>query len=49
MADDFAQYVKQQADIVHIVGEYLKLRKAGAQSYTGLCPFHKEKTRSSSA
>jgi hypothetical protein len=39
MADDFAQLVKQQADIVRIVGEYLKLRKTGAQNYTGLCPF----------
>jgi len=46
MADDFAQLVKQQADIVRIVGEYLKLRKTGAQNYTGLCPFHKEKTGS---
>jgi DNA primase len=44
--DDFAQLVKQQADIVRIVGEYLKLRKTGAQNYTGLCPFHKEKTGS---
>jgi DNA primase len=46
MADDFAQLVKQQADIVRIIGEYLKLRKTGAQNYTGLCPFHKEKTGS---
>ena len=46
MADDFAQSVKQQADIVRIVGEYLKLRKTGAQNFTGLCPFHKEKTGS---
>jgi len=46
MADDFAQLVKQQADIVRIVGEYLKLRKTGAQNYKGLCPFHKEKTGS---
>src|ERR1700735_4230615 len=46
MPDDFAQSVKQQADIVRIVGDYLKLRKTGAQNYTGLCPFHKEKTGS---
>ncbi len=46
MADDFAQTVKQQADIVRIVGEYVKLRKSGAQNFTGLCPFHKEKTGS---
>ena len=46
MPDDFAQLVKQQADIVRVIGEYLKLRKTGAQNYTGLCPFHKEKTGS---
>ncbi len=43
---DFAYTVKQQADIVRIVGEYVKLRKAGAQNWSGLCPFHKEKTGS---
>src|SRR6202789_1173332 len=46
MSDNFAQHVKQQADIVRIIGDYLKLRKSGAQNYTGLCPFHKEKTGS---
>jgi DNA primase len=46
MSDDFTQLVKGQADIVRIVGDYLKLRKSGAQNYTGLCPFHKEKTGS---
>jgi len=43
---DFAYTVKQQADIVRIIGEYVKLRKAGAQNYSGLCPFHGEKTPS---
>jgi DNA primase len=46
MSDNFAQLVKQQADIVRVIGDYLKLRKSGAQNYTGLCPFHKEKTGS---
>jgi len=46
VADNFAQTVKQMADIVKIVGDYVKLRKTGAQNYTGLCPFHKEKTGS---
>ncbi|HEY0308048.1 MAG TPA: DNA primase [Acidobacteriaceae bacterium] len=46
MADNFAQTVKQQADIVKIIGDYVRLRKAGAQNYTGLCPFHKEKSPS---
>ncbi|HSA92845.1 MAG TPA: DNA primase, partial [Terriglobales bacterium] len=41
-----ADTVKQQADIVRVVGEYVKLKKSGAQNYTGLCPFHKEKTPS---
>lgn len=46
MSENFSQLVKQQTDIVRIVGEYVKLRKTGAQNYTGLCPFHKEKTGS---
>lgn len=46
MADNFAQTVKQQADIVKIVGEYVRLKKAGAQNFSGLCPFHSEKTPS---
>jgi DNA primase len=43
---DFAQTVKQQADIVKVIESYIRLRKAGAQNYSGLCPFHKEKSPS---
>ncbi len=43
---DFAHTLKQQADIVRIVGDYVKLKRAGAQNFTGLCPFHSEKTPS---
>jgi DNA primase len=43
---DFAYTVKQQADIVRIVGDYIKLKKSGSQNYSGLCPFHGEKTPS---
>ena len=46
MAENTAQIVKTQADIVRVIGEYIRLRKTGAQNYTGLCPFHKEKTGS---
>lgn len=46
MADNFAQTVKQQADIVKIIGEFVRLKKAGAQNYNGLCPFHSEKSPS---
>ncbi len=47
MADpgSFAEKVKQQADIVRIVGDYVRLKKAG-QNFVGLCPFHSEKTPS---
>jgi DNA primase len=43
---DFAQNLKQQADIVKVIESYIRLRKAGAQNYSGLCPFHKEKSPS---
>jgi len=43
---DFAYTVKQQADIVRIIGEYVKLKKSGAQNFSGLCPFHDEKSPS---
>ena len=45
MADNFAQTVKLQTDITRIVGEYIKLRKSGA-NWSALCPFHKEKSGS---
>jgi len=45
-SDDFKETVRQQADIVRIIGEYVRLRKSGAQNYSGLCPFHSEKTPS---
>src|SRR5437879_5285371 len=44
-AGSFADRVKQQADIVRVVGEYVRLKKSGA-NFTGLCPFHAEKAAS---
>jgi DNA primase len=44
-AGSFAERVKQQADIVRVIGEYVRLKKSGA-NFTGLCPFHQEKTPS---
>jgi DNA primase len=46
LSSDFAQTLKQQADIVRVIGDYVALKKAGAQNYSGLCPFHKEKSPS---
>ncbi|HEY4843251.1 MAG TPA: CHC2 zinc finger domain-containing protein [Terriglobales bacterium] len=45
-SDNFKDTLKQQADIVRIVGDYVRLKKAGAQNFSGLCPFHAEKTPS---
>src|ERR1700747_466694 len=44
-AGSFSDRVKQQADIVRVVGEYVRLKKSG-QNFTGLCPFHAEKSPS---
>ena len=43
---DFKETVRQQADIVRVIGDYIQLKKAGAQNFVGLCPFHGEKTPS---
>ena len=37
--------MKDAADIVEIVSAYTDLRRAG-ERYTGLCPFHEERTPS---
>ena len=37
--------IKNRVDIVELVSEYLTLKKAG-RNFTGLCPFHQEKTPS---
>src|ERR1019366_3081795 len=44
-AGSFAEKVKQQADIVRVIGEYVRLKKTG-QNFTGLCPFHQENSPS---
>src|SRR6516164_7324599 len=44
-AGSLADRVKQQADIVRVIGDYVRLKKSG-QNFTGLCPFHGEKTPS---
>src|SRR5918994_3692119 len=41
----FIEDLKQQADIVVVIQDYVSLKKAGA-TYKGLCPFHGEKTPS---
>jgi DNA primase len=41
----FIENLKQQADIVVVIQDYVSLKKSGA-NYKGLCPFHNEKTPS---
>ncbi|MFT3661854.1 MAG: DNA primase [Gordonia sp. (in: high G+C Gram-positive bacteria)] len=38
--------IREQTRIEDIVGDYVALRRAGADSMKGLCPFHDEKTPS---
>jgi DNA primase len=44
MPGDF-DTVKERVDIVQLIGERVALKKTG-RAYTGLCPFHSEKTPS---
>ncbi|MCH9666446.1 MAG: DNA primase [Actinomycetia bacterium] len=38
--------IREQVNIEDLVGEYVQLRRAGADSLKGLCPFHDEKSPS---
>jgi DNA primase len=42
---NFIQELLARADVVEIVGRYVQLKKGGA-NFSGLCPFHGEKTPS---
>lgn len=43
--EEFITLLRQKIDIVDVISEYVRLRKAG-RSYVGLCPFHSEKSPS---
>ena len=43
--DTDVQQIKDRINIVDVVGQYVALRRAG-RSYSGKCPFHKERTPS---
>lgn len=45
MNNDFVRQLKEQVNIADVVGEFVRLRKAGA-NHMGLCPFHAERSPS---
>jgi DNA primase len=42
---DFKEQLRAQVDIVRVASDYVRLRRVGNR-YSGLCPFHNEKTPS---
>ncbi|MCH8486475.1 MAG: DNA primase [Candidatus Cyclonatronum sp.] len=45
ITDHKKEEIRDAADIVDVVSDYVKLKKAGG-AFTGLCPFHNERTPS---
>lgn len=43
--DDWVERVRAASDIVEVIGQSVSLKRTG-RNWTGLCPFHKEKTPS---
>lgn len=44
-SDEIIEEVRSRSDIVDIIGQYVSLKRSGA-NYVGLCPFHNEKSPS---
>ena len=44
--DEDIALVRERAELVDLVGNYVTLKPAGGGAYKGLCPFHDEKTPS---
>ena len=45
MADEIVAKIKDAVDIVELIGDFVRLERKG-RNYSGLCPFHDEKTPS---
>ena len=44
-ADDWIERVRAASDVAEVIGQTVQLRRSG-RNFSGLCPFHKEKTPS---
>ena len=45
ISEEIIQKIKEQNDIVDIISETVKLKRTG-RNFSGLCPFHNEKSPS---
>lgn len=46
ISKEIIEDIRSRCDIVELVGMFVQLRRAGTNTYKGLCPFHQEKTPS---
>ncbi len=46
VSKDIIEEIRSRCDIVDVIGSYVQLKRAGSNTYKGLCPFHQEKTPS---
>lgn len=45
-SEELIEEIREKNDIVSVISEYVPLKRRGSNNYTGLCPFHNEKTPS---
>ena len=43
---EIIEEIRNRCDIADVIGTYVQLKQRGPNSFTGLCPFHQEKTPS---
>ena len=46
ISKEIIEDIRSRCDIVELIGMFVQLRRAGTNTYKGLCPFHQEKTPS---